>query len=138
MKFVRVCKRYNKIIAFSYFFTLYILHLSVIFLFMFSFLGRWYGYVSQEFNDLVGKKFVFKVDITSYNIDKTSFMYPIFKLTNDEHIMMELENKYPVDNVFYLTSYPKLFIYIISSLIIYLSVYWYPFKWYSTFNVSIF
>ncbi|KAL9995615.1 putative nucleic acid-binding, replication factor A [Helianthus debilis subsp. tardiflorus] len=46
-----------------------------------------------EFNDLIGKTFVFHIKISGYNINEKKEYYGIDKLTNDSDILSKLEKK---------------------------------------------
>ncbi|KAI3829131.1 hypothetical protein L1987_03247 [Smallanthus sonchifolius] len=51
------------------------------------------GLYPDEFSELLGKKFAFKIDITQFNIDNKHWVFGISNLTDNVDIIFELEKK---------------------------------------------
>ncbi|KAI3760387.1 hypothetical protein L1987_50782 [Smallanthus sonchifolius] len=51
------------------------------------------GLYPDEFSELLGKKFAFKIDITDFNVDNKHWFFGISKLTDNADIISQLEKK---------------------------------------------
>ncbi|KAI7732623.1 hypothetical protein M8C21_032847 [Ambrosia artemisiifolia] len=51
------------------------------------------GLYPDEFKELIGKKFAFKIEISQFNVDKKFWVFKILKLTDNSDIISELEKK---------------------------------------------
>ncbi|XP_076894770.1 uncharacterized protein LOC143547164 [Bidens hawaiensis] len=51
----------------------------------------------EELNDLLERKFAFKIEVSDYNLDKNKPYYTISKLTNDTTILQDLDKKANAD-----------------------------------------
>ncbi|GKB70577.1 nucleic acid-binding, OB-fold, replication protein A, OB domain protein, partial [Tanacetum coccineum] len=49
----------------------------------------------EDFNDLLERKFAFKVDITDYNLSKNKYVYGISQICEEADVIEELELKVP-------------------------------------------
>ena len=51
------------------------------------------GLYPDEFNQLIGKKFAFKIEVSQFNVDKKVWVFKVLKLTDNPDIISELETK---------------------------------------------
>lgn len=60
----------------------------------------------KEFDEFIGKKFAFIINVTPYNIDHPNSQFGISMLTNDEILLSKINKKWDVEKVtliFYFT-----------------------------------
>ncbi|KAK9048387.1 hypothetical protein SSX86_032650, partial [Deinandra increscens subsp. villosa] len=56
--------------------------------------------LSKELKELIDRKFAFKIQITSFNINNQYKYYIVMKVTNDVEIIVSLDRKHNADEVF--------------------------------------
>ncbi|KAL8216305.1 hypothetical protein R6Q57_023142 [Mikania cordata] len=61
--------------------------------------GGYKGILPDEFNDLMEKRFAFKIDVTNFNVLNNYKFFGISKMSDDPEIISELEKKFNIDEV---------------------------------------